>query len=147
MREVTKKHRYRLSEGKRWIEVRVKTAQQLFDSLDPAPFYDRDLDDDFVEYIISAAKECPHGTPLKFVIYIEEREKIELPLNSIQDAIHTFLSYQADRQNGDLKSFMKKAQVFFLIGLSILAICLAIAQNIPKLQPPGAVEIFREGIK
>ncbi len=146
MQDEKKIHRYRLSEGKHWIEVRVKTAQQLFDSRDPAPFHVRDLDDDFVEYIISAARECPRAIPLKIVIYIDEAEKIELPLDSIRDAIHTFLTYQADRQNGDLKSFMKRAQVFLMIGLAILAICLAISQNIPKLQPPGVFGIFREGI-
>lgn len=146
MSDKKKKHRYRLSEGKRWIEVRVKTAKQLFDSRDPAPFRERDLDDDFVEYIISAARECPRVTPLKIVIHIEEAETLELPMDSIRDAIHTFLTYQADRQNGDLKSFMKRAQVFLAIGLSVLALCLAVAQNIPKLEPPGVFGILREGV-
>ena len=43
--------RYRTSGDKSLIEVRVKNAQQLFDVRDPAPFRERDLDDDFVEYI------------------------------------------------------------------------------------------------
>lgn len=146
MSNENKKHRYRLSEGRRWIEVRVKTAAQLFDSRDPAPFRDRDLDDDFVEYIISAARECPRATPLKFVIHIEEEEKIELPRDAIRDAIHTFLVYQVDRQSGDLKSFMKRAEVFLVIGLSVLALCVAIAQHIPKFEPPGAFGILREGV-
>jgi len=54
---VKKKHRYKHAEGKRWIEVRIKSAQQLFDARDPAPFRERDLDDDFVEYILSSVSE------------------------------------------------------------------------------------------
>lgn len=56
MTESTRKHRYKHAEGKRWIEVRVKSSQQLFDARDPAPFRDRDLDDDFIEYILSSAR-------------------------------------------------------------------------------------------
>ena len=55
--ETKKKHRYKHAEGKRWIEVRVKSSQQLFDARDPAPFRERDLDDDFVEYILSSVRE------------------------------------------------------------------------------------------
>ncbi len=141
-----KKHRYRVSDGKHWIEVRVKTAQQLFDSRDPAPFRDRDLDDDFVEYITSAAREFPRSTAIKIVIHIEEGEKVELPLDSIRNAIHTFLLYQVDRQGGDLKSFIKSSQVFLLIGIFVLATCLGIAQNIPSFDPPGIFGILREGL-
>ena len=146
MAELKKKHRYKASQGKRLIEVRIKDVQQLFDARDPAPFRDRDLDDDFVEYVVSSAKEFSLITPLKILIYIEELESKELQKESIVEAIQSYLSYQIDLQRGNLKTYINRAQIFLIIGIVTLISCLAIAQNIHVPEPPGAMGILREGI-
>ncbi|MGE4131975.1 MAG: hypothetical protein AB7F86_10075 [Bdellovibrionales bacterium] len=141
-----RKHRYKHLEGKRWIEVRIKSPQQLFDVRDPAPFRERDLDDDFVEYVVSSAQEFSASTALKVVIYVEDREPKDLSKEAIKEAIHSYLSYQIELQRGALKRFVKRAQFFLIIGLVFLASCLALAQ---KLGPPlltGSVGILREGL-
>jgi hypothetical protein len=144
--EVKKKHRYKHAEGKRWIEVRIKNPQQLFDARDPAPFHERDLDDDFVEYILSAVREFSISSPLKFVIYVEENETKDMPKDSIREAIHSYFIYKTDLQRGDLKTFIKRAQLFLLIGLVVLGSCIGVAQSLTIPSPPGAIGILREGI-
>lgn len=146
MSETKKKHRYKHAEGKRWIEIRVKSSQQLFDARDPAPFRERDLDDDFVEYILSSVREFAISSPLKIVIYIEENETQDLPKASISEAIHSYFAYKIDLQRGDLKTFMKQAQFFLLIGLIVLGLCIGIAQSLMIPNPPGPLGILREGI-
>jgi hypothetical protein len=146
MTEARKKSRYRHIEGKRWIEVRVKSAQQLFDSRDPAPFRERDLDDDFVEYIVSSAREFSYSTPLKIVIYIEDNEAKDLPKASIREAIHSYLTYQIDLQRGNLKTFMKRSQVYLLIGILVLFICLTFSQRVQVPINQGPIDILREGL-
>ena len=47
------------------VEVRVDEVIQLFDTLDPFPFRERDLDKDAEEYIVSWARELPHNVPSK----------------------------------------------------------------------------------
>ena len=146
LKEIKKKHRYKHAEGKPWIEVRVKNSRQLFDARDPAPFRERDLDDDFVEYILSSVREFAISRPLKIVIYVEENETKDLPKDSISEAIHSYFSYKIDLQRGDLKTFMKRAQLFLFIGLFVLAACIGIAQSLTIPSPPGAIGILREGI-
>jgi len=146
MNEIKKKHRYKHSGGKRLIEVRVKTAQQLFDARDPAPFRERDLDDDFIEYILSAVREFSISSQLKIVIYVEEPETGALPKDSIREAIRSYFAYRIDLQRGELKRFIKQAQLFLFIGLLILASCISIAQNLAVPNSPGAIGILREGI-
>jgi hypothetical protein len=41
------------------IEVFVDRIEQLFNSMDPSPFQERDLDDDAEEFIVSWAQEFP----------------------------------------------------------------------------------------
>ena len=126
--------------------MRVKTCSQLFDSRDPAPFRERDLDDDFVEYIVASAREFSISSPLKIVIYIEESETKNLPRDSIREAIHSYLTYRIDMLRGDLKSYIKRAQLFLLIGLIVLAACIAAAQSLNGGNPPWPLGILREGI-
>ena len=144
--EPNRKQRYRNIGGKRWIEVRVKELQQLFDVRDPAPFRERDLDDDFVEYIVSSAQEFSFSTPLKIVIYIEGREIKELEKDSVQEAIRSYFLYQMELQSIALKSFVRRAQFFLLIGIIILVSCLAVAQSLTMSDHPSLVNIIREGI-
>lgn len=146
MAESKKKHRYKHAEGKRWIEVRVRTVQQLFDARDPAPFRERDLDDDFVEYIVSAVSEFSLATPLKLVIYVDDKESKDLPKDSIREAIRDFFNFRIDLQKKELRNFIRRAQLFLLIGLLILGGCLWAAQSIVLPSPPGVMGILREGL-
>lgn len=141
-----KNHRYKHSEGKLWIEARVKSPQQLFDARDPAPFRERDLDDDFVEYVVASARESSISHPLKIVIYIEETESKHLSRDSIKQAIHEYFRYQIDIQRIELRNFLRRAQIFLAIGFTILVTCLSLAQRIEVPLLPGFFGIAREGI-
>jgi hypothetical protein len=144
--ETKKKHRYKYVEGKNWIQVRVKGSQQLFDARDPSPFRERDLDDDFVEYILSSVREVTFSSPLRLVIYIEETERKDLPKDSIREAIRSYFAYKIELQRRGLKAFIKQAQLFLLIGFFVLGSCLGVAQSLTIPSPAGALGILREGI-
>jgi len=146
MTEAKKKQRYRHIEGKRWIEVRVKSPQQLFDSRDPAPFRERDLDDDFVEYIVSSAREFSYSTPIKIVIYIDDIEAKDLPKAAIREAIHSFFTYQIDLQRGNLRTFIKQAQIYLAIGVFVLIACLSLTQKFMPAPMFGSSGVLRESL-
>ena len=46
------------------IELRVNEIGQLFHSLDPFPFRERDLDKEAEDYMVSWADEIPHDEPI-----------------------------------------------------------------------------------
>jgi hypothetical protein len=50
------------------IEINLNRFSQLFNSLDPSPFHERDLDRDAEDYIIGSAEEAPRQRPLLLVI-------------------------------------------------------------------------------
>ena len=54
------------------IHIQVRELQQLFNSLDPTPFPDRDLDERAEEFIIGWAKEHPSHLPLRLLIKLEK---------------------------------------------------------------------------
>src|SRR6516162_9240877 len=46
------------------IEISLSRLSQLFNSLDPSPFHERDLDHDAEDYIVGSAEEAPRQQPL-----------------------------------------------------------------------------------
>src|SRR5262245_49191106 len=67
------------------IELRVNEIGQLFHSLDPFPFRERDLDKEAEEYIVSWARELPHDQPIKIIIHLPEgRRRPKQQANSVK---------------------------------------------------------------
>ena len=56
------------------IEVRVREVAQLFNSLDPSPFRERDLDTDAEDFIVSWARELPQNDELQIVIHLPDAQ-------------------------------------------------------------------------
>lgn len=56
----------------RRIEVFVDRVEQLFNSMDPSPFHEKDLDHDAEEFIISWAQEFPRKDPISLVVHVKE---------------------------------------------------------------------------
>lgn len=55
------------------IEVKLVELNQLFNSMDPSPFHERDLDHDAEEFIVSWAQEHPKQHELKLVVHLARR--------------------------------------------------------------------------
>ena len=56
------------------IEVRVDKIAQLFHTLDPFPFREKDLDQDVEEYIVSWARELPGNESIRIIVYLSDTE-------------------------------------------------------------------------
>lgn len=146
--EIQSQQRYKVVDGKRQIEIRVRSVQQLFDSRDPAPFRERDLDDDFTEYITATADEFSQGTALRIQILVEESAPAEgLSVETIASAIHTHFQYQIDLKRIQLSKLFKTARLFLSIGIVLLLACLAFARLVENhLQWKEGALAIREGL-
>ena len=56
------------------IELRVDSIAQLFHTLDPFPFRERDLDREAEDYIVGWARELPRDQPIKIIVYLPADE-------------------------------------------------------------------------
>lgn len=127
MAELRPSQRYRTVDGRKLIEVRVRSALQLFDSRDPAPFRDRDLDDDFLEYVLGAAGEVA-PSPFKIVILIEDAPPAGLGDHAIREALRTNLEYQIELKRLHRRKMLKTVRLFLAIGVAFMALFLGLAQ-------------------
>lgn len=144
----TSRERYRIVGGVRLLEIRVRSALQLFDARDPAPFRARDLDDDFTEYIMASAEEITSRGPMKIAIQIEEPARTDLSAQDVVDSMRAFFQYQIELRRLQLTKLFKTVRLFLGIGFVFLVACLALAKAVAHALPAdnAAASILHEGL-
>jgi hypothetical protein len=109
------------------IRLRVREVRQLFDTLDPAPFLERDLDDRMAEYVETCAAEIPMHLPLRLVVHLP-KEQIQVgQQETVQTALGRHYQHQADLVRHRFRRMMREGRRSLLIGLLALAACMLIA--------------------
>lgn len=105
------------------IELNIRDISQLFNSMDPSPFYEKDLDNDAEEFIVSWALEYPHDAPLTLRIHLEQWPAQD-PEPLICEAVHNFFAYKTKLNQLEYRNLMKLGRTSLFIGLLFLAACL-----------------------
>ena len=110
------------------IQVRVENISQLFDTLDPYPFPERDLDKDAEEYIVGWARELPRDQPITIVIHVPIVELSKHDPHLLAEALNRYFEYRAGIVTRDLNELFRVGRIALLIGLAVLGFCLSAAQ-------------------
>src|SRR3977135_1324050 len=77
------------------IEIRLEEIAQLFHSLDPFPFRERDLDKDAEEFIVSWARELPVDQPFRIVVHLPETQASSPEAQELGAALTQYFAYRA----------------------------------------------------
>lgn len=129
------------------IEVRVEGLNQLFNSLDPSPFRNRDLDHDAEAHIIDWARELPADIPLRLNIYLPPTEIDFAASRGVVEAFHHYFADRAAVAGRDLAEHFRASWRYFTIGLPVLALCLIASQTAaPVLGTGTSARILEESL-
>ena len=111
-------------------EVRLYLGElrQLFDSMDPAPFRERDLDPKAAEYIVDSARETPAGAPLALLVQLGRESGGESTAALLRDAVHEHFGRCAEGKRRELRELFRTGRISLVIGLGFLAGAVALAQ-------------------
>jgi hypothetical protein len=140
------KERYRVEAGRTCIDLNVRHSPQLFDTRDPSPFHERDLDADAVEYLLAAVQEIPRKQPLAVVVTISEEPEPHLASDMIVNALRNHFIYEGEQIERRLREHVRRGQMTLGVGLTVLVVFLTLAQLTLSL-PMGPVrDIVREGL-
>lgn len=112
------------------IEVHLRTAEQLFNSLDPSPFHERDLDDEAERYIVGWAREIKGTGRLQLIVTLPEVAHSTEVAQRIPDAIHNYFSYRAVQARQELRELLRIGWRSLAIGIVVLMVCFVTIQYI-----------------
>ncbi|HUJ02157.1 MAG TPA: hypothetical protein VLW75_00850 [Rhizomicrobium sp.] len=129
------------------IELQVEEAAQLFNTLDPFPFRERDLDREAEEFIVGWARELPHKKPFRIVIHLPESECKPGLAEQLRDALSRYFTYRADMTGRDLNEMFRVGRLSLAIGIAVLAACIVTAGFASRMFGTGELARFvNEGI-
>jgi len=138
--------RYRLEAGKTCIDIKLRSADQVFDGRDPAPFHERDLEDAAVEYILGAVQEIPPKAPFKMVFWIGDLAALQMPVETFVNAVRAHFVYEVERLRRRIREHVRQGEITLVVALFALTVFLTLAE-LTRFLPAGTLrQILREGL-
>jgi len=129
------------------IEIHVGELKQLFNSIDPSPFRNKDLDREAEEFIIGWAKDLPRDVPLALVVDLDREAGLPDEAAVLRDAIHEFFRQRAEAYRRRLRELFRRGRTSLFIGLTVLAAAIALGDFLATLMKTSRIgEILRESL-
>jgi len=128
------------------IAIRLSRLQQLFNSFDPSPFHEKDLDQDAEEYIVGSVDDFPLPRPLKLVLQLPADQLAVAQALHLEAGIHNYFTYRFGEARRRMRFLFREGRIAFLIGLAFLFMCTLVRQIAFTLGPPAAAQTVAEGL-
>jgi hypothetical protein len=109
------------------ISLKLRDVSQLFNSMDPSPFIEKNLDDDAEEFIVSWPQEFSRNVPVKLRVHLDQWPT-EDPKELIRTAVHNHFTHLAQITDLEFKRLLKQGRTSLFIGLLFLAACLFLSK-------------------
>lgn len=128
------------------IEISLNRLPQLFNSLDPAPFHERDLDQDAEDYIIGSAEEIGLQRPIALVIHLPADQVPASGAPDLGEAIHNYFAYREANERRRLRLLFRDGRIALVSGLAFLFCCVLLRELAFSFGNDTASDIFGEGM-
>jgi hypothetical protein len=142
----TTKSVYRVENGTIVIELVLRNVMQLFNSLDPSPFHEKELDPDAEEYIFNAVVDQPKKIPVKLVIYLPEDSITDTTRHSIILGIHNHFVYKSSVSDRELRRLFERGRIVLVIAVSFLFATLLARQILATLEQSILIRMSQEAL-
>jgi hypothetical protein len=124
---------YHRLDGRVLIEIKLTSIIQLFNSFDPAPFYEKEIDTEAEHYIVDTVEDFPAKTKFLIHIYLPPSLVGSQEANKIIPAIHNHFQYKMLVADRKFRAKFRFGRWSLLIGLSFLAIAIAASELIATM--------------
>ena len=128
------------------LALRVREIAQLFNSMDPTPFLNKDIDPEAEAFIETWAAGFAPNSRFHLIVHSEQWPSDGDPTEMLTGAIHNHFTYKAERARGALKHFLQQGRMSLVIGLVFVSLCLIAADAIANLGTNTGLTIARESL-
>lgn len=137
---------YREREGKLLIELELHSMMQIFNSFDPAPFHEKELDEEAEVYIYNIVGEFPLKKPLEIVVYVPPSEFSQETESTLKEAIRNHFLYKKVLTEIDLKRLLQRGRRNMTIALIFLFLCLLMIRLVSTFESGLLKTMLSEGL-
>jgi hypothetical protein len=126
------------------VDASVRNVEDLYNNFDrTAPYLKKDLDQEFVEYVIDCMHEIGRTD---FVIRISlSNMPDKVVMDRVRRSIKTFFQYLQDTERRALRKMFRRSLVLFVIGMVLLALAIEATKRLSSSEGVLA-EVFAQGL-
>lgn len=129
------------------VSVRARTVASLFNSFDPSPFRERDIDSAVEEFVVGWVRELAPGDPFNIAVHLPAEEARRPETAGIGDAFRHYFDYRAQVAERDMRELFRIGRRSLAIGLAVLAACLVASQLFAAIIPePMTARVVEESL-
>jgi hypothetical protein len=137
---------YRKVDGKILLEIKLTSIMQLFNSFDPAPFHEKELDSAAEQYIVETVKDFPAKTEFRMIIYLPRDLVSGEQARKIAPAIHNHFQYKMLVAERKYRARIRHGRATLLIGLPFLTIALLARAYVSSFGDSLIPQIFADAL-
>ena len=127
------------------IDLMVRNIEGLFNSMDPSPFHEKDLNADAEAFIVGYARQYPPGTALHLRIHLQQAPAQDAT-EMVTQAIRNFFDYRKEIIGMDFKQLMREGRLSLAIGLAFLFSCLFTQRYLLPQEERAFLFVLRESL-
>jgi hypothetical protein len=135
-----------LSTAPHRIEINLRDINQLFNTMDPSPFHEKDLDHDAEEFMVSWVREFPLEDPVVLVVHVAQPAAVATPQPLVEQAVQNYFAYRRKLNRMEFRQLMSDGRKALCIGLAFLITCLVGAEYLRGHGPEVVRTVIREGL-
>jgi hypothetical protein len=128
------------------IELELNSLNELYNSFDPAPFHEKELDQEAEEYIYNAVDEFPLKKSIEIMIHLPPAEVSEETEVSLKNSIRNHFSYKKLLSQIELRRLLRQGRTNIMIALGFLLICILATQLLSTIEENLIKTLFSEGL-
>lgn len=130
------------------LRISLRNVRQFFNSMDPSPFYERDIDDDAERYLVSWAQETPPDEPLKLTLHLDEipAEGLDHTREWITHSIHNYFAERERLTRLKFRSLLRQGRTSLAIGVTFLVTCLGAGEIVATTLQGAFPSLLRESL-
>jgi hypothetical protein len=113
------------------LEVRILNVEQIFDNRDPAPFRDRDLDPDFIDYLVDGVRDLGTAKPIRIIVWLEQA----CPPGQIAEAVHNSFEHALERIHRNRREHVRSGWIALAIASVAILVLTGLGQVVAMTIP------------
>jgi hypothetical protein len=114
------------------LDIHVDTSERLFNSIDPAPFRDRDLDPEVITYVVEWAEDQPRDARLKLSVQLDHASPAHDDAAVIRAGLAENFRQLAASKRRELRRLFRDGRISLMIGLGFVAIAILIGESVSQ---------------
>jgi hypothetical protein len=115
------------------IEIHVGELSQLFNSIDPSPFREKDLDPAAEEFILGWARDTHRDAPFALRVYVDRPSDRPGDESTLRQAVKEFFRQRALETRRRLRQLFRHGRISLVIGVVCLAASVALGDAVERL--------------